>query len=386
MSNIPIPALYESFEINSELEIAKARVPTLSEGKWTDTSNSDPGIVAIRVVLELMARWLYSGSARYVASDVILHLPKLLGINTGEATRAEGMAQFIVIPNTTIQAGFQVANDVTGDVYETKVEYTSLVGGAIELEVRALVAGSRANTRNAGAITGIRSNPTAGQVSAVTNITAIDGGRDAETPAEFAVRFPSLIQNETLLRPEQFEARALENLSIARAHVFRAIRPGAIVGQFSTEVDHATVICIGPGGAAPSPSTLSAVAMSMLADTLWNLSGATADDVGLHVLGVRNRSVNVSLTIKATSGAILSNLQTIAQSAVSAYLQPLTGGQNGTGFDLGRPPREYEIGAVVEELTGVEYVVDDSVVITGADDMAIDEIVTPGSVIVTVVY
>ena len=368
MSNIP--ALYDSFDINSQLEIAKARVPTLSQGKWTDTSNSDPGIVAIRVMLEMMASWLYSGSARYVANDVILHLPKLLGITAGAATKAEGMAQFIVTPNTTIQAGFQVANDVTGDVYETKVEYTSAVGGAIELEVRALVAGS----------------PTAGQVTAVTNITAIDGGRDAETPAEFAVRFPSLIQNETLLRPEQFEARALENLSIARAHIFRATRPGATVGQFSTEVDHATVICIGPGGAAPSPSTLSAVSISMLGDTLWNLSGASAADVGLHVLGVRNRSVNVSLTIKATSGAILTNLQTIAQSAITGYLQPLTGGQNGTGFDLGRPPREYEIGAVVEALTGVEYVVDDSVVITGADDMAIDEIVTPGAVIVTVVY
>ena len=393
MAELIVPALYDAFDLETEMEASKARVPVLSAGRWTDTGNTNPGIVAGRVFLEELQRWLYSGSARFVADDVILHLASLLGIDPNPALFSEGTLAFNVAPGTVIQArvgatpGFQVADEVKGQVYEVKTGVTSATGGVVTLEALALVPGFGGNTRVVGAITGLRSAASAGTVYSVTNLTAFDGGRDAETVAEFKRRFPGLVQNDTVLRPLQFEQKALENGSVARAKVYRGVRPGAVTGQFILdEADHTTLVLLGPGGAAPSASVLTAVRDAILASTIFNLSDADPLKGGLHVLGARSRAVGVTGQLVAFAGAVSATVQAAAESAVSAYLEPLSGGESGQGFDLGRPPRIYEIGAILERVAGVDFVRDGSLSVTGATGLALDEVIAPGVVTFAVGY
>ncbi|HXF03765.1 MAG TPA: hypothetical protein VNJ87_00100, partial [Candidatus Macondimonas sp.] len=86
----PLPSLLEAFDLEAELAAAKARIPVLSGGLWTDTSDSDPGVVAVRVMLEAIERQLYSLSARYAPDAFVTQLGKLLGVSALEAAKAGG--------------------------------------------------------------------------------------------------------------------------------------------------------------------------------------------------------------------------------------------------------------------------------------------------------
>lgn len=388
--SVIVPALFDGFDLEAEFEAAKARLPGLSGNRWTDTSNSDPGVVLLRAVFEEIQRWVYSGSARYIASDVILHLADLLGIVPNEATFAQGILVFTVAPGTTIQAGFRVADDVKGLVYATQTPVSSLTGGVVTVEARALVAGTGANTRDVGAIRGLRDTASVGQVLGVSNQSSFDGGGDAETVEAFKKRFPGLVQNTAVLRPAQFEARALSNGAVKRDKVYRATRPGSVTGQFVLEPDHTTLVLLGPGGAAPVQSVLDAVRDDVLANTIFNLYDPDPNLSGLHVIGARTRQIGVTGQIVAVTGANLATLKSDAQTAVIAYLDPLTGGATGAGFDFGRPPRLYEIGSVLEAVNGVDYVRDGTLVLSNATGMAIDEVIAPntgvGAIDFTVAY
>jgi hypothetical protein len=385
--SLEIPSIYQSFDVATELELSKARLPVLSNGRFTDTSNVDPAVVTIRVILEEISKHLFSLDARFIADDVILQLAKLLGIEPAAATFSEGILTFNVAANTTVQAGYQVANELTGQVYQTKTTVQGIPGGIITVEGRALVAGTLANTKELGAITSLRSSPPAGTVYSVTNTTAFDGGRNAETVEELKLRLPGLIQNDTILRPNQFEARALENLSVARAKIYRATRPTGVLGQFEMNLaDYATLVLLGPGGASPSQAVLDAVRDDILSDTLWNLSDPDPDESGLYVIGARSRVVGVTGQLVIEAGASATSVKAAAEAAVAAYLNPLTGNPDGTGFAFGVPPRQYEIGAVLEAVVGVRYVVDGSLVISNASTIAIDEIVSPGTITMAVGY
>jgi hypothetical protein len=379
-----IPALYDAMDENAELEASKARVPILSGNRWTDTSNTDPGIVAIRIIIELLGRWLYSSSARYVADDIILHIASLLGQQPNPASAARGRLIFTVTPNTVLPANFQVADPVRGVAYRITTSISSTLGGTLEVEGECVTAGRIGNQLKPGAITEIRGAPTSGQVLAVTS-GLFDGGEETETLETFKLRLPGLVQNDTLLRPAQFVARALENPAVVRARVLRGTRPVGTPGQFERGIaDHTTMILVGPNGTAPAESVLNAVRDSILADTLFNFSDDNPAKVGLHVLGCRNRAVSVTGVATLVSGADPATAKALAEARVAAYLNVINGGQNGLGFGIGSPPRKAEIYALLENTSGIDYVLDDSVVLTNANSFALDEVVSAGAVSISV--
>lgn len=381
----PLPSLLEAFDLEAELAAAKARIPVLSGGLWTDTSDSDPGVVAVRVMLEAIERQLYSLSARYAPDAFVTQLGKLLGVSALEAAKAGGMVAFTVAPGTTVQAGFQVADPIGGQVYEVVTGATSALGGRVDLEVRAVNPGTAANVRVTGRFLELRSSPAAGQVFTATNVTPLDGGSDGETLEAFRARLPGLIQNDTLNYPAQFEAEARNVAGVARARAYRGTRPiGA--GLFLREPGHTLVVVVGAGGAAPGPSTLAAVRAALLAKSWFNQKDVHPDYPYLHVQGVRSRAVDVSGVLYARPGANPATLEAAAEARITAYLDPLTGGQDGAGYAIGQTVQKSELYWALQDLRsqGLAYVDDSSFSVVGAANLALDELIGPGTIDFTV--
>lgn len=379
MADLLVPALLDAFNLESELDVAKSRAPVLSAGRWTDTSNTDPGIVAVRLMLENIERWVYSIGARYVSEDIVLHLgSSLLKVPLAEPSKAGGRCEFNVAPNTTIQAGFQVGDEQRGVVYEVKVEATSTSGGVIELEVEAIQAGAFGNTdfENPTSITGLRSAATVGQVHGVINTTRMDGGSDGDTLETYSQRLPAQIQNDTIIRPPDFERRALSDTRVGRARCYPATRPDSVVGRFVAAADHVTIIVAGAAGGVPAPSVITDVVADIAADTLFNLFDPDAAKTALHVLPVRLRPVLVTAILEIKTTAKSLDVIALAKANLVKFLNPITGGDEGLGFALGEEPGLYELGAVLEATTGVRRVKSGSLVLSGVGSMGIDELVS----------
>ncbi|NJK44250.1 MAG: hypothetical protein HC933_08160 [Pleurocapsa sp. SU_196_0] len=225
--SIELPELYSEFNLEVALSTAKAQIPVKSAGLWTDVSDTDPGVVAVRIVLEAIGERLYSLSARTAPDALRVAFGQLLGVEPLGATRAVGDLELIVTPGTVIPTGYIVLNDETGLQYETTnpSSVTSVVGGALELPARAILAGSGGDIETPGQISRVLVQPGTGGVSSVSNKTAFTGGTDGETYDKYAARLPSEIQRDILEFGFELEAAATENASVKRARAFRATRP-----------------------------------------------------------------------------------------------------------------------------------------------------------------
>lgn len=381
-----LPAILDEFDFDTELAASKALVPAYSEGAWTDTSNTDPGIVVIRIMLEKLEEWLYRTSVRYVPDALLLQLVAITGALPQPAAKAGGTLSFNLAVGTTLQAGFQVANPLTGQVYELTAELNGSAGGTFTAQATAVLAGIDGNVADVGLINDVRSTPSAGSVVSVTSTTPFDGGKESEGLEDYKARLPSALAGTTLHLITQFEDEAESFAQVARAKAYRATRPFGGVGGFTTEAGHVTMILIGPGGAAPSQTILDDVRDQILSKSYFNLISDDPTQSGLSVLGVRTRAVGVVITVVAKGGVAKAALKTEAEAAVTAYLNPITGGQDGTGFAFGRGARPSEIMFALESLSNVDYVKDETLVVSNNTALAKDEIVTAGTVTVTVVY
>lgn len=99
--------------------------------------------------------------------------------------------------------------------------------------------------------------------------------------------------------------------------------------------------------------------------------GTIAADI--HVKGPDYTAVDIEATLAPTRPELASVVVRRAVAAIEAFLHPLTGGEDGTGYGFGRPVYLSEVHAVLERIDEVDHVV--SAAFTGApgtDAFAID--------------
>jgi hypothetical protein len=374
---IAIPSLLDDFDLEAEMVLIKARVPVVTNNLWTDTSDTDPGIALMRILMEKIQEWIYISSARYAPNQLLIRLGEILGVAALGPTAAVGEIKLTVAPNTTVQVGFLVSDIESGNQYAVTTAVTSVVGGDILVQVQAVLDGSSGNIPLAGRVTRVISAPSAGTVTRSTNLTALTGGTDGETLEQYIARLPIELSPVILNRPEQFEARAKINPSVARAKCFRATRPGLAAGAFERKDGQMTIVLMSTAGAAPSGGVLSAVATD-LKNTTWFNIGDAGGSVYLHCIGVRTRVVGWSGVLVLSEGADPVVAKTAADAKMTAYLNPLTGGLLGTGHPIGRAPKVSEGYKLLQELgsSGIAYI--ENLVLSNTAPFAQDEVCTAG--------
>jgi Baseplate J-like protein len=397
-----LPELVSSFDLELELAALLNDVPTLSNNQWTDTSASDPGVIAIRKALEAQQALLYQASVRYLPDTTVLHLARLKGLSPNAANPARTLAVFTVVANTTIQTGLVIASEFTSLEYEVVTGVTSVAGGLVTLEIKCRTAGSAGNTGGdplppVGMIRTVRTAPSAGTILTVRDVQPASGGREAETLEEFALRLPDLIRDDTLHMPSEFLSEISNFPDVKRAAIWRATKPVA-PGVFARAPGQMTVVLMGAGGATPAPSVITAVSGSLFGKSYFNNLGDNPLDAGIFVIGNRIRNVGVSGTIYVNNQTDRADIKIKAQNLIAAYLNPETGGEylnpntndeTGAGWALGVQPFE---DAIITRLRtkllslGLTRVDNDSIIISNSAELAIDEVIAAGTMNFTVLY
>ena len=198
-------------------------------------------------------------------------------------------------------------------------------------------------------------------VAGVTNPRAAEGGADGETLKQFEMRAPSGLRNRgRAIVPADYEAMAQQaSAGVAVARAFPELdtsgiaRPGWITVMIIPQSNDPQPV--------PSAGLRQEVRDYLMARAPADLAGAGA----INVVGPTYIPVDVSATIAPVDPAKAGTVEQDVLDALAAFLNPLTGGPGGQGWDVGRGLFASDIAKVLGDLTGVDYVQDLGLYVNG---------------------
>jgi predicted phage baseplate assembly protein len=192
-------------------------------------------------------------------------------------------------------------------------------------------------------------------VSGVVNPHSAHGGVDGESLAEAKARGPITLRTRSrAVTAEDYEAIAREAApEIARVHCLTA-------GE--DDVSHGAVKVLVVPSAAQRAGQIPFADLVPSASTLERI-GARLDDVRLVGTRVmveppRYRGVTVVARLVARTRLDPDEIRERALAALYAYLNPLTGGEDGVGWPFGRRVGHGEVFALIQSVRGVDVVED----------------------------
>ena len=177
------------------------------------------------------------------------------------------------------------------------------------------------------------------------------GGAAAETLAHAIGRAMDL--REARLRAvtvEDFEAIAVETpgTRVARATAWPNLYPGLDCVRAPGVVT--VVVVPAMPGPRPTPSP------GLLREVAARLERRRAIGTRVMVVGPRYLEVAVRARVRAFDGVGKARLRGEVAAAIDRFLQPLTGGPDGTGWPFGRDVFRSEVLQVIDETAGVDHV------------------------------
>ena len=211
-------------------------------------------------------------------------------------------------------------------------------GGGLAGNVRAATI-----TQLLGAVSGVQS---------VTNPRAAEGGADRETLQQFQQRAPSAFRNRgRAIVPADYEALAQQaSAGVAVARAFPTLDSSGI-----SRPGYITVMII-PQSTDPQPMP----SAGLRQDVLNYLRACAPADIAagqaIQVIGPTYLPVDVSATLAPVDPAQAGTVEQDALDALAAFLNPLTGGPGGLGWDVGRGLYASDVDAVLGDVEGVDYV------------------------------
>jgi len=216
-----------------------------------------------------------------------------------------------------------------------------------------------------------------------TNPVAAEGGCETETAAEARQRATAnLMERERAVTAEDFEQLALSTPGIALARAHAAVGyhpdfpchqvPGAITLFIVPDVSRDAAVDSALWVARPEPDP------GAVQEVLQRLDQRRLVTTEVFVRGPRYRPVSVRAVISGGLGS--SGLGRRLETGLARYLDPLIGGEAGTGWPFGHAVRPSEIAHLLDNLANGEAVVaelsislDDEDISSDCEDLAIGE-------------
>ncbi len=199
-------------------------------------------------------------------------------------------------------------------------------------------------------------------VTSVTNRRAAIGGVEGETVPNAALRGPLLLRTrDRAVTAEDYEL-------LARQAAPDAVRVRCIAAGPDVAVGGARVLvvpAVGDDGTGRLRFEELVPPEAMLAAIGRQLDERRCLGARVMVEPPYYQGVTVVAQLLARPRASLDKLRSRATEALYRYLNPITGGPEGTGWPFGRPVQAGEVFAVLQQLTGVDIVED--VRLFGAD-------------------
>ncbi len=189
-------------------------------------------------------------------------------------------------------------------------------------------------------------------VQGVTNPRAAEGGADGETLEQFQQRAPSNLRNRgRAIVPADYEALAQQaSAGVAVARAFANLDSSGI-----TRPGWITVMII-PQSQDAQPTPSAGLRQDVLNYLLANAPADVAAAQSISVIGPTYLPIDVTATLAPVDPAEAGTVEQDALDALASFLNPLTGGPNGLGWDVGRGLYTSDVATVLGNVTGVDYV------------------------------
>lgn len=213
--------------------------------------------------------------------------------------------------------------------------------------------GGAAGNVDAGAISELKSGIS--HVDAVTNPVAADGGADVESTAGVLDRAPKELRDRDRAVTEADFERIADDASRRLART-RCLSGMNRAGEHESGWVTMLIVPDSPREK-PVPSvTLREQVHAHVSDRApATLIGAPDQ---LVVRGPSYVGVSVEADLVTTGVGSVSTLEETAEAAVTSFLHPLTGGDDGTGWEFGDGPCLSDLYALLERIDGVDHVSD----------------------------
>ena len=198
-------------------------------------------------------------------------------------------------------------------------------------------------------------------ISGVTNPRAAEGGADGETLEKYQARAPLSVRNRGRAMVEQdYETMAHE--ASAGVAVARAIGPLDPSGR---PVPGWVTLVIIPQSNDPRPTPSAGLRQDVLNYLLSRVPADVAAAQRINVIGPTYLPVDVAATLAPSDPAQAGTVEQDAIEALETFLNPLTGGPEGLGWDVGRGLYASDLAATLGEVDGVDYVESLSLYVNG---------------------
>ncbi|MGH9326221.1 MAG: putative baseplate assembly protein [Terriglobia bacterium] len=189
-------------------------------------------------------------------------------------------------------------------------------------------------------------------VQGVTNPRAAEGGADGETLEQYQLRAPSNIRNRgRAIVPQDYEAMAQQaSAGVAVARAIPTLDPSGV-----TLPGWITLMII-PQSQDPRPTPSAGLRQEVLNYLLQCAPADVAAAQRINVVGPTYLPVDVTATLAPIDPAQAGTVEQNVLNALAAFLNPLTGGRGGLGWEVGRGLYASDIASVLADVRGVDYV------------------------------
>jgi uncharacterized phage protein gp47/JayE len=200
-----------------------------------------------------------------------------------------------------------------------------------------------------------------GGVQAVFNPRAAEGGADGETLKDYAYRAPDSIRHRgRAITPGDYETMAHEaSAGVARA---RAIphRDGA--GQRRPGL--VTLVII-PNSSDPRPMPSFGLRDEVRRYVESRAPAGVAESRNIEVTGPTYLPIDVDATVAPKDPSQAGSVDEDARTAIAVFLDPLRGGPDGAGWELGRGVFLSDVAGALARVRGIDYVEELSLSVNG---------------------
>ena len=307
-----------------------------AQAEWPEwnPAAADTEVVLIESVSVPISMLLFAVNRLPNALAVILF--RLWGVERDEGAAPTADVRFDLLETTSpteIPAGTRVVLELSGG--REPVVFTTLdvaVAAVGEAFVTAPAVGDRltdeANDVAAGTL--LTALSFLENVTSTSLATDVAGGRSVEDDQVWMTRAASRLQrlNETLVTPEHFELRALDEVDVERAFAIDTT-PGQIDVAVYGNDELVTALRKDEIEAAMEAQTLAQLVVNVIDPTIT--------------------AVPVTVTVTAEAGATAATVQADVQAALTAYLNPMT-------WDWSSTVRRNDLIALIDAVPGVAFV------------------------------